>query len=318
MSRAKALWLMALVNVLWGSQYAIIKVTLEAIPPMLLGALRVTVATAVLWPVVLWQLRRRGITVTSAVPRGAALRIGALGVVGVAGSSLFEYAGIQRTTSTDAALLIIGEVLFTAVLGRLILGERLGPFKRAAIIVGIVGVSVLVLGGAATAESGGPGASLGIPARVLGDLFVLAGLLCEAVFSVAGASQAKRCAPLVVVAIANTGSLIVFLPIIAFTVATNGQLPHVTLRGAAGVLYLSVIVSVVCYGLWFELLARAGAGLGAVSLFVQPLVGAALGLTLMAEPLTASVVVGGAIVVGAMYLARPRPSDEPRNNPATP
>ena len=303
MSRARALAWMAFVNVLWGSQYAVVKVTLEELPPMLLGALRVVLATALLWPIVLWQLRRRGVKLADVLPRGVAVRIGALGVVGVAGSYLLEYAGIHRTTSTDASLMIISEVLFTAILGRIFMGEHIGPWKRLSVLVGIAGVTVLVVGGATGGEGAAPEGVLGIPTRVLGDLLIMGGLLCEALFSVAGASHTQRCPPLLVVAVANTGALAVFLPILAYTFATEGGMPHVSLAGAAGVLYLAVIGTVVCYGLWFMLLARAGAGLGAVSLFVQPLVGATLGLTVMAEPFTASVGMGGALVLGALYLS---------------
>ena len=75
----------------------------------------------------------------------------------------------------------------------------------------------------------------------------------------------------------------------------------------ASVLYLAVAVSVGAYLLWFAGLRVVGAGAGAASLFLQPLVGAALGLVLLQEPLSPRVLVGGLLVVGAFVLVSGAP-----------
>jgi len=69
------------------------------------------------------------------------------------------------------------------------------------------------------------------------------------------------------------------------------------------VLYLAAAVSVVAYLLWFAVLRVVGAGAGAASLFLQPLIGAALGIWLLDEPLSGRVLVGGSLVVAAFLLA---------------
>src|SRR5262249_2806264 len=112
------------------------------------------------------------------------------------------------------------------------------------------------------------------------------------------------------------GSLIVWLPLLAGEAAA-GRLPELSPMVLASVLYLAVAVSVGAYLLWFAGLRVVGAGAGAASLFLQPLVGAALGLFLLQEPLSPRVLVGGALVVAAFVPASGAPGRLlPRRRPA--
>jgi drug/metabolite transporter (DMT)-like permease len=98
----------------------------------------------------------------------------------------------------------------------------------------------------------------------------------------------------------------VWLPVIGFSVRSATSLPS---AGAiAGVLYLAVVTSVACYLVWFSVLRRVGATLGALSLLAQPVVGAALGILLLREQPTLATVLGGGCVVICLVLASLRPA----------
>jgi hypothetical protein len=45
-------------------------------------------------------------------------------MIGVVASYMLGYSGIKLTTSSDASLLIIGEVVFTAILAYVLVGEK--------------------------------------------------------------------------------------------------------------------------------------------------------------------------------------------------
>src|SRR5689334_20668665 len=115
-NRKLAVALLVFANVLWGSSYAVAKVALREIPPPLLGALRVVLAALLLWPVLIWQMRRSGVAALALpgqhVRRGDLARLAGLGVIGVGFSYLIDYWGINLSTATDASLMIIGEVIF--------------------------------------------------------------------------------------------------------------------------------------------------------------------------------------------------------------
>jgi drug/metabolite transporter (DMT)-like permease len=297
-NRSAAICLLVLANILWGSSYVVAKVALQEIPPPLLGSLRVLLATAILWPILLWRSRvavcgrRRPI---EPIARGDALRLAGLGLLGIGASYLLDYWGISLSTATDASLMIIAEVIFTALLASMLAGERLGHRKRVGIVIGIAGVLTLVLGNSVSSATAGGWA------RVAGDALILACLLCEAVYTVFGAGLARKYQPLTVLVWAHTGSLLLWLPILLWYLA-SGRFPALSMAAVAGVLYLASVTSALCYLIWFSVIRVAGSAVGAVSLVVQPLVGSLLGLALLGDPLTATLVAGAALIFVALYL----------------
>jgi len=329
-NRKLAIALLVFANVLWGSSYVVAKVALQEVSPPLLGALRVTLASAILWPFLIWRARasvtrqpadraddgpwtiddmgvvhrlssivpagKRARRLIEPMPLGDALRLAGLGLLGVGASYLLDYWGIRLSTATDASLMIIGEVIFTALLAALLAGERLEFRKRAGVLVGVAGVLILVLGNAPVGEHAAAGW-----ARAIGDGLILACLLCESIYTVLGAGLARKYQPLTVLTLANTGSLLIWLPILIWYGAT-GRFPALSLAAIAGIAYLAAITSALCYLIWFSVLRAAGSSIGAVSLFVQPLVGSLLGLALLGDPLTAALLAGAALIFIALYL----------------
>jgi drug/metabolite transporter (DMT)-like permease len=218
-----------------------------------------------------------------------------LGVLGIAINALLGYWGISLTTATDAALLIAGEVLFTTVLAVMLAGEHLDKLRGLGLVTGALGVVVLIAGGASEAL---PLA----PARPLGDVLILVGLGFEAAYTVLGTRLAHRYDPLTVLTLSVSGSCLVWLPVIGLY-AIQGALRAPSLVGGAGVLYLALVNSVVCYLVWFSVLRRAGATLGALSLMAQPVVGATLGVLVLGDPVLPSTLIGGACVLACLLLA---------------
>ena len=299
MNRKLAVAVLILANVFWGSSYAVAKVALREIPPPLLGSLRVILAALLLWPVLLWQMRGLGVAAL-ALPgqhmrRGDLARLAGLGLIGVGASYLIDYWGINLSTATDASLMIIGEVIFTALLAAWLAAERLGRRRLLGITCGGVGVTVLVLSNAQ--DGGGSGGGW---LHAFGNLLILLALLCEAIYTVLGAKLTRRYRPLAVLTLANTGSLVIWLPLLSWYIAA-GRFPPLSLAAIFGVCYLAAVTSAFCYMLWFAVLRYAGAAVGAISLFVQPLVGSLLGLMLLGDPLTPGLIAGAALIFVTLY-----------------
>lgn len=296
MSRKVAVSLLIFINTIWGSSWVVAKVALEELPPPLLAALRFTLATIVVGGVILSQTRpasKRGI---GPVNREDGLKLIGLGIIGISFSYLLTYWGISMTTATDAVLLIVGEVIFTSFLAFLLLGERIGRWRGLGIIMGIIGVVILVLGNVVGDESTQSGL-----ARAIGDVLILGGLLCQAVYSVLGAGLSRRYRPLTILFFTHAGSLLIWVPLLLWYIF-SGQFPAISLMAALSVLYLAVATSVISFLIWFIVLRAVGANLGAVSLLIQPVVGAALGLLLLGDPLTVGVAIGAVFIFIALYL----------------
>ena len=292
--------LLVFANAMWGCSYAISKVALQELPPPLLGTLRVVGATSLLWIVLLWQHYQFSVPIR--VPRYDALKLFAIGFCGISLDYLLGYWGVSLTTATDASLMIIGEVIFTMLLAVWLLGERLDRRKLAGIALGMAGVTTLVLGNL----DGNGGGGL---ARAIGDMLLLGGLLGAALYSVLGTGLARRYHPLTILTYANTGSLLLWVPLLVWYGAT-GALHAFSMATMFALLYLVLGASLVGPIIWFFVLSKTNASLGAVTLFVQPLVGSLVGLLVLGDAFTVALMIGGALIFVALYLMT-QPSREP-------
>ncbi|MEZ4728240.1 MAG: DMT family transporter [Caldilineaceae bacterium] len=302
MNRTVAVVILVFINILWGSTYAVTKVALQEIPPPLLGAGRWITATVLLWLIHLWLTKPQAGRPVETVTGADKVRLFGLGSLGIGIAYVIGYFGINLTTATDASLMIIGEVICTTLFAAWLTQDPLGQSKVLGMGLGAVGVTILVLGHVAGDTSGGQGWT-----RALGDLMILVTLALQALYTVLGTDLARKYRPMTVLTYVCTGSLLIWLPIVLWYGA-SGELPAtVSLRALGGVLYLAVIASVFCNFVWFSIASRIGAGLSAISLFAQPLVGAFIGLVFLNEPFTLSLLSGGILIFVALYLTTVAP-----------
>lgn len=299
MNRNFAIFVLVFVNILWGSTYGITKVALEEIPPPLLGAMRWILATIVLWVTQLWLVYGKSRHATGQVEQVTnqdKVRLAVLGMLGIGIAYVIGYFGINLTTATDASLMIIGEVIFTSLLAAWLAHDPLGRWKVVGMVLGAAGVAILVLGHI-TGESSSQGM-----ARALGDGLILVTLALQALYTVLGTTLARKYRPMTVLTYVCTGSLLIWLPVLLWQINSGGWPATLSLRAIGGVLYLALIASVFCNFVWFSIASRIGAGLSAISLFAQPLVGSFIGLVFLNEPATLSLLIGAALIFIALYL----------------
>lgn len=297
MNRYTALALLLLANVIWGSSHAVGKIAVDTFEPMLLAAVRVCIGS-----VCFWGLRASRLAPAEAILTKDHFTLASLGLVTVAGAQFLDYQGLALTTATDSSLMIIGEVIFTTVLAWLWVSERLTRRRGVGLVLGIFGVVVLTLGGAPDSDYA--------PHRPLGNTLVLAALFCESVFTVIGARYAQRYHAFTILRWTYTGSLVIWVPLILWTI-WRGEFPTATPAAWLAVVYMATATSVVAYTLWFWVIRHAGAALGAMTLFVQPLVGSVLGLLVLREPQSTGLYIGGALILVAMLVATVEPAAVP-------
>jgi DME family drug/metabolite transporter len=84
-------------------------------------------------------------------------------------------------------------------------------------------------------------------------------------------------------------------------VASNG-LPQVSLGGWLSAFYLAAITTVLGYWLWFLALRVTDASAAAPTLFIQPLLGAALAIVILHDELTVATVIGAACIIASLLL----------------
>jgi len=189
-----AVVLMALI---WGVNYSVIKFGTSMVQATAYNAVRVALGTVVL----LIVARAIGGT---APPRRDALALIALGALGNGVYQLFFAEGITRTRAGEAALIAGASPALIATFSRLAGVERPNRKVLAGILLSVFGVGLIVLTTAA-APVMAPGSSL------LGDLLVLCGSFCWAVYTVLLIPYTKRVGGYWIIALSMAGGTIVLM-----------------------------------------------------------------------------------------------------------
>ena len=137
----------------------------------------------------------------------------------------------------------------------------------------------------------------------MGDLLLLIGFGFEALYTLLGASSAKRFPPLALIVATNAVGLLFWTPAAVISMnERNWVLPRLDLQGLAALLYLVIVCSVIGYAVWFKTLRHAEASMASVTLFVQPLSGSLVGFLLLGEVFGLFSLVGGGLVVVSLGL----------------
>lgn len=294
------------INTLWGGSSLAAKLALGTpehphLPPMTLAFMRFGLAALLMYGLALWR------RVDLKVARKDWGRFWAMGVLGLALTYLLTYAGIQRTTASEAALLIATEPVFLALLSVLFLREALPAAKIGGIVAGLTGVLLIVTEGRWLGH---------ISAALAGDLLIASGLIFEAFSSIVGKKLVSRYPTLSVMTYQMTCGAIALAPFAVwemFHTSPRLAVSSVPLSSWLSLLYLVIPCTVLAYTIWFSILEYYDASEMSVFLFVQPVVGMLLGVWFLHEGFSVPKVIGALLVLLAVGLINRRP-----NAPNTP
>ncbi|MBL8689618.1 MAG: DMT family transporter [Rhodospirillaceae bacterium] len=275
---------------LWGLTPVATKVAVDAVDPIVVGILRMTIAGLVAWPAILLLRlsppRARGLVVLLAIST----------VTGMIVFPLLFTVGQRLTSASHAALILAAQPLFTGIVAASV-ERRLPP--RAWWIgaaVALSGEFALVSG----RELEGGGATL------FGDMVVLAAGFIASVGYVAGgrlqqSGYAALSATLWSVAIAS----VVLAPALSF-LTTIDQLARVPALPWAAIAHLAIGSSIIAYVGWYWSLGVGGiARIGLVQ-FLQTPVGVFAALLLLGEPLNLPLILSAAAILIGVFIAQRR------------
>jgi drug/metabolite transporter (DMT)-like permease len=288
------MWLLLVVaNILWAASYVAAKFALRETSVTIMLALRMCIAALALLPLLI--IRRKELRLT----RGELGQLALLSLVGFVINKLLEFGGLALTTASDVALLIISESLFTAALSWIVLRERFRMLTIVALLFGFVGVYLIVERGFIPNIPAGGGAL-----RVFGDLLVVLALLIEAFYTVRGKTLLVKHSPLVITAASIVGSVIFWAPVAGWEVFVKGWHP-ISIIGWISIAWLAIMATALAYLAWFKGLSKIDGSAAAATLFIQPLLGTLLAITLLQDQLTPMTILGGIlIVVSVSFISR--------------
>ncbi len=274
--------------VVWGASFIATKVALEDLSPATIICLRFATGVAVL--AVTAAARRE----LARVGRRDLVYFACLGFLGVTFHQWLQANGLRTAEASTTSWIVSTSPIFMALLGWLVLGERIGWLRSAGIALAAAGV-ILVVGKGHVAQlwNGGFGNA--------GDRLILLSAPNWAVFSVLSRRGLKRHpAALMMLYVMGLGWLLAtFLLIGGPSLAEVAQLSG---RGWMALGFLGVFCSGLAYIFWYDALKAMPASQVGVLLYLEPLVAVVVARLVLGETIMPVSLLGGALIILGVWL----------------
>jgi drug/metabolite transporter (DMT)-like permease len=279
-----ALLLLASITVVWGLNWPVIKVALNAIPVLPFRAL----CLAISGPTLLAIAAARGSSI--AVPRRQILPLLLAALFNITLWHLFTGYGVLEMPAGRASIIAYTMPAWATLLGARFLGERLSAPRLAGLALGMAGIAALVLPDFARIRA----APLGTASMVLAALSWAAGSVLMKRWrwdvSTAALTGWQNC----------LGGLPILIA--AMVIGPFPGLEHADGKAIAALVYVVVLGVLFGQWAWFVVLGRLPVAVASIGTLAIPVVGVLSSALLLGEALGPTEVSALALVVAALVL----------------
>lgn len=271
---------LGVLGAIWGASFLFMRIAVHDFGAMPLVEVRLALGSLVLLPF-LWRARAQ-------FPAKLWPKIALIGAINSAVPFMLFAWAAQRAPAGIGAIANAMTVLFTALVGFLFFGEKIGARRSVALLVGFLGVVVLASGKTA-------GASI--------SWAVAAGAGAAFLYGI-GINLVRRHLtglPPAAVASATLGvSALLTLPF-ALSQWPTQAIPMKSWLSAA---MLGVLCTGAAFVMYYRLIARIGANRASTVTYLIPVFGVAWAWLLLDEPLTLTMGIAGAMILGSVALSQ--------------
>lgn len=276
----------ALLCVIWGTTWLVIKIGLEDLPPISFATIRFLLAVAILFVI----LRAQRIPLPTNARDWRLMAI--TGVMQFSINYSLIFWGEQYISSGLAAVLQATIPMFGLILAWIILpSERITKQKVLAVALGVAGVAV-VFSDQLRVQS---------TMAFLGSAGVVVSAYMAAQASVLIKAKGTSLHP----AVLTFGQMVCGLPpIVAYSLIVEGN-PldfNWTWQAAACVLYLTLVGTIAAFWLYYWLLGRVESTKAMMIAVVTPLIAVIIGWLVLDERLPAQTFAGGALIIASVAM----------------
>jgi drug/metabolite transporter (DMT)-like permease len=274
--------------VVWGASFIATKVALQDISPVTVVWLRFAMGVVILGAAV-------GARKQFALPKVNELGYFALlGFIGITFHQWLQSTGLVTAQASTTAWIVATTPVFIALLGTLLLKEKLGWIKVGGILLAGLGVLLVVSKGELSTLAAG---RIGTP----GDLLILISAPNWAVFSVLSRQGLqKHPAARMMLYVMGLGWL--FTSALFFAGPRLAEIGQLTLNGWLAVGFLGIACSGLAYIFWYDGLQAIPAAQVGAFLYLEPLVAVVVAALVLGEAILAASLVGGLIILLGVWL----------------
>jgi drug/metabolite transporter (DMT)-like permease len=270
----------------WSGAWITGKLAVASAPPLELSTVRFVIAAVVLAAIAIVTRTNLG--------GGTLWPVVLAGVFGYFAYNAFVFVGLTMAPASDGALIVPTLIPVLTAVAASFVGERLTATKLAGFAVASAGAALVIAAGQTGDEFSGR--------RLIGDLLMLAGAGCWAIYTVLGTIALRTRSPLAVVTIAAPIGAVMLLPL-GFFEKGYADVPGWSTAVWLNVLYLALAVSVASFILFYWLVTRVGAGVAAMSSYFVPVLTLALAVVLLGDRPQPLQLVGGLVILAGVRLA---------------
>ncbi|MEW5938430.1 MAG: DMT family transporter [Chloroflexota bacterium] len=275
--------------IVWGGTFIATKIALTEVSPATIVWIRFGIGVIILGATVLARKQ-------FALPSWSDLAyLALLGFLGVTFHQWLQATGLQTAQATTTAWIVASTPVFIAILGWLVLKEKMGWTRVGGIALAAFGVLLIVSkGDFAALFTGREG--------TVGDFLIFVSAVNWAVFSILSRRELPRHpAARMMFYVMLTGWLFTCVWILGFGPGLS-ELPHLTGRGWGAILMLGIFGSGLAYIAWYDALQALPASQLGAFLNIEPLVTTLLAALMINEPITPVALIGGAIIIFGVWL----------------
>jgi drug/metabolite transporter (DMT)-like permease len=282
-------FLLLLMILIWGSNFSIVKVALRDFPEVPFNAMRLVTATAVFMALIFGTRARERLT---ALTRRDWIELFFLGSIGTFLYQFCFVASVKRTSVANGSLIIGVSPIVIALLSALAGHERIRPVRWLGIGVAMLGLYLVVGRGVDLSQQ-----------TWRGDLLMMGGVICWAVYSVGSQPILKRHSPLIVIAVTFTiGATLYVVTMIPVMLVTDW-------RAVSGFSWLLMLTSAVLalnvsYWIWYTGLQRLGGSRTSVYSYLTPVVAMIVAAIWLGETISANQLAGAGAIFAGLLITR--------------
>jgi drug/metabolite transporter (DMT)-like permease len=274
--------------VMWCASFIATKLVLVEVSPITVVWLRFAIGVAVLGALV---VARRQFAL---VGRAELAYFALLGFLGITFHQWLQSNGLVTSLASTTAWIVASTPIFIAVLGWLVLRERIGWAGIAGIALAAAGVLIVVGRGSFEGLAAG---RLGNP----GDVLILISAPNWAIFSVLSRRGLREHpSARMMFYVMSLGWIFTSLPFLSGP--GIGEIARLTPHGWLAVGFLGVFCSGIAYVFWYDALESLPASHVGAVLYLEPLVSAVIAALVLGESIFLATVIGGAMILFGVWM----------------
>lgn len=281
--------LLLLCNLMWASQFVLVKIVQEQMGPVAATSIPMLIATILLFPIVQWEARSRPVQIQR---RGKDwFQFMLIGVLGQVVAQLFITWGLRFSLASNAALLMLALPIATTVMAYFLLGEIMSPIRWLSFALAVAGVVEC---------SGVDWKELNLTSKsyLIGNVLIFISVCGSAFYNVYSKKLLERYTPLQVLLYSYYFVIAFLIPITLY--AEPGafhQIPSYTAKTWIGIALLAVFQYCLSMVIFLTVLTRLDATQASLSNYMIPFFGLVIAAVVLHERLTLPMILGGALVL---------------------